>query len=655
MAIGRGSIRHISALTCAFTGNQPCARALISALSFVSFLYASAAAPAGAAQDVRVAAANANASQSAKAWHHALSLVSKPEYGPDFAHFKWVNPEAPKGGLVRLTAIGTFDSLNPFPIKGNPATSLGLIYDRLMMVSSDEGSTIYGLIAEAVSYPPDYSSVTFRLREGARFHDGEPIKPEDVIFSLNELKRVNPFYLAYYKNVVRAEKTGPREVTFYFDKKNNRELPFITAELFVLPKHYWTGTGKDGKPRDLAKSTLEVPLGSGPYRIAEVKPGRSITYERVADYWAKDLPVTRGRWNFDRIRFEYFRDTTVAFEAFKAGKIDFTQENNSKRWATAYDFPAVADGLVKRETLAIKRVAGMQGFVFNLRRRKFQDPRVRRAFNLAFDFEWSNKNLFYGLYRRLNSYFDNSELAARGLPKGKELEILEEVRELVPAEVFTKPYENPVNNSPRDLRKHLREAAALFRAAGWRIKDGVLTHEKTGERMEVEFLLVQPAFERIVLPYVRNLSRLGVKASVRVVDTSQYRQRTDHFDYDMIVWSFGQSESPGNEQRDYWSSAAADKPGSRNMIGIKNPAVDKLIDRIIFARNRAELVAATRALDRVLLWNHYVVPHWYNPVAWLAYWDKFRHPEPHPRRSVAFLEVWWLDGAKAARLAEVGK
>ena len=602
-----------------------------------------------------VCAASPDAARAGRVWHHALSLVGAPKYGPNYPYFKWVNPEAPKGGTVRLHAIGTFDSLNPFPIKGNPALNLGLIYDTLMDRSLDEGSTVYGLVAEAASFPDDFSSVTFRLRKGARFHDGVEIKPEDVIFSLETLKKVNPGTAFYYKNIIRAEKTGEREVTFYFNVKNNRELPHIAAELVILPKHFWTGKGADGKPRDLARSSLEVPLGSGPYRIGEVKPGRSITYERAADYWAKNLPVVRGRWNFDRIRYEYFRDSTIAFEAFKAGKIDFYRETSSKNWATAYDFPAVAKKLVKRERLKIRRVAAMQAFVFNTRRAKFADPRVRRAFNLAFDFEWSNKNLFYGLYKRVNSYFGNSELESSGLPQGKELEILNEVRDLVPPEVFTKPFENPTNTSPRDLRKHLREAAGLLKAAGWVVKDGILTNSRTGEKMQVEFLLVQPTFERVVLPYARNLARLGIKATVRVVDTSQYRSRSDGFEFDIVVGNFAQSESPGNEQRDFWGSAAAEKRGSRNLIGIRDKAIDKLVDRIIFATDRADLVAATKALDRVLLAHHYVVPQWYNPEAWVAYWDKFSHPEPNPSRAVSFLSVWWLDAAKARKLAEAGK
>lgn len=583
--------------------------------------------------------------------HHGLSLIGTPQLGPDFPYFPYVNPDAPKGGKVRMWGLGTFDTVNPIPLKGRKAMGLGLIYDELMTPSLDEASTEYGLIAEWASYPDDYSSVTFGLRPEARWHDGKPITPEDVIFSLQVLKENNPFYAFYYKNVVRAEKTGEREVTFHFDVKGNRELPQIMGQLTIFPKHYWDGQ----KDRVAGKTTLEPPVGSGPYRIKEVEAGRYIVYERVPDYWAKDLPVRKGYFNFDEIRYDYFRDQTIAFEAFKAGQLDFFAESSSKNWATGYNFPALKKGLVvKRDDIVLKTPQPMQAFVLNTRRKMFADPRVRRAFNLAFDFEWTNKNLFYGQYKRTGSFFENTELAARGVPQGRELEILKELRaeypDYVPDEALTKPYENPKNPTPRDIRKHLREAVKLLREAGWTIKNGVLTSNKTGERMEVEFLLVSPLFERIVLPYIRNLERLGIKARVRLVDTPQYKERTDRFDFDIIVDTFPQSESPGNEQRDFWGSEAASKQGSRNTIGIRNPAVDKLVDMIIFARDRAELVAATRALDRVLLWNNYVVPQWYVPFERIAYWNRFDHPKRLPSRSVGFLQVWWYDAERAARL-----
>lgn len=585
--------------------------------------------------------------------HHALSLIGEPKLGPDFKHFDWVNPKAPKAGDIKLWAQGTFDSLNQFPVKGNQAVGLALLYDRLMENNSDEPSAEYALLAEWVSYPDDFSSVTFKIRDTAKFSDGEPVKPEDVIFTLGEVKRVSPAYRFYYKNVVKAEKTGDGLVTFRFDVKGNRELPQIVSQLPILPKHYWEAKDKDGEKRDLGKTTLEIPVGSGPYRIKEVKAGRHLIYERRDDYWAKDLPVNVGRYNFNSLRFEYFRDAQIAFEAFKAGRLDFFSENQSKRWATGYDFKAVKKNWVKTEKIQLSRGAPMQGFIFNTRLDKFSDPRVRLAFNHAFDFEWANKNLFFGQYTRTNSYFANMELAAEGLPKGRELEILEKVRDKVPPEVFTKPFQNPKNDTPRGLRKQLRTATKLLKEAGWVNKNGALTNVKTGKPMTVEMLLVSPAFERVVQPYAQSLGRLGIKVSIRLVDSSQYQRRLESFDFEMVIGTFAQSESPGNEQRNFWGTAAADRNGSRNLIGIKNPAIDAIIDEVIFAKSRPDLVAATRALDRVLLWNHYLVPQWHIPYSRVAYWDKFQRPKPGASQSVAFIESWWFDEAAAKRLAEV--
>ena len=584
--------------------------------------------------------------------HHALSLLGAPKYGPDFTHFDWVNPSAPKAGRVRRWAMGSFDSLNPFPVKGSAASLVGIIYDTLMTQSPDEPGASYGLVAEWVAYPDDYSSATVQLRQGARFHDGTPITPEDVIFSLESLKRVSPNHAFYYKDVAKVDKTGEHQVTFTFSVKGNRELPTIIGDLPVLPKHFYEGVGANGEPRDLNKSSLEIPLSSGPYRIKEVDATRSVTYERVKDWWAKDLPAAKGQWNFDEIKVVYFRDRVPAFEAFKSGQLDYWAENSAKAWATAYDFDAVKRGLVKLEKLPTRTVAYMQSFAFNVRRPQFQDPRVRRAFNLAFDFEWANKNLFYDQYARIGSYFDNSELKASGLPQGRELEILNEVKGQVPPEVFAAEWKNPHNAAPQDARKHLSEAAKLLAEAGWAPKNGVLTNAK-GEELTAEFLLVQPDFERIVQPYKAALDKLGIRASIRIVDTSQYQRRHDTFDFDIIVASFPQSESPGNEQRDFWGSEAAGKEGSRNVIGIKNPAIDKLIDRIIMAKDREDLIAATRALDRVLLWNHYVVPQFHTPYERLAIWDVYRRPDKLPSRSSSFLRVWWYDEAAAKRLAEV--
>jgi microcin C transport system substrate-binding protein len=583
--------------------------------------------------------------------HHALSLIGEPRYPADFKHFDYVNPDAPKGGVVRLSDIGGFDSLNPVLYKGEAAGGIGLVVETLMADNLDEPSTSYGLIAEWASYPDDYSSVTFKLRDEARWHDGKKITPEDAIYSLEVNKAANPRLGLYYKNVSRAEATGENEVTFYFDVKNNRELPMIMGQLTILPKHYWTGTDASGNQRDPMKTTLEPPLGSGPYRIKDVKPGRSISYERVTDYWGKDLPVNAGQWNFDEIRFEYYRDETVAFESFKAGNLDYWQETSAKNWATAYGFAAVKNGFVRRQEVPVERTHAMQCFVLNLRRPQFQDSRVRQAFNLAFDFEWANKNLFYNQYARVGSYFEGGELAApKALPEGRELEILNEVKDGVPAEVFTEIHRNPVNDNPDAMRVNLRKAVTLLKEAGWEVKNGVLTNVKTGQQMKVEFLLVSPLFERIVQPYMRNLERLGIKGTIRMVDSAQYTRRLDGFDYDIVVGNFPQSDSPGNEQRDFWGSEAAGREGSTNLIGVMNPAIDKLIDRIIFAKDRAELVAATRALDRVLLWNEFVVPQWYSPNVRIAYWARYGQPKVLPGLTPGFLQVWWFDQTLAARL-----
>jgi len=603
--------------------------------------------------------------------HHALSLVGEPKFGPDFKNFDWVNPDAPKGGTLRQWAEGTFDTLNPFSDKGVKAAGLGLVFDSLFTPSPDEPSTQYALIAECASYPEDYSSVTFRLRPEAKFQDGQPITPEDVIFSFNEFKRVNPFYAFYYKNVIKAEKTGDHEVTFAFDAKGNRELPMIVSEISVVAKHYWEGKDRSGRQRDLGLTTVEPPLGSGAYKVKYVDTGRKIIYERVPDYWAKDLPVMRGQQNFDILEYTYYRDRTPAFEDFKTGKIDLWVENQASAWAMQYQFDALKKGLVKKEAIPVKRVAPMQAFVFNLRRKQFQDPRVRHAFNLLFNFEEANKKLFFNLYQRVGSFFENSELQSKGLPEGRELEILNELRSEVPPEVFTTEWKNPVNLQDGDYRKHQQEALKLFEAAGWKISSETvddpscglfckltralgLSSARTarvlrnadGEQMTAEFLISGDTFERIILPYAKDLEALGIKATVRAVDGAQYKQREDNRDFDIIIDTFSQSNSPGNEQRDFWGSAAADKNGSRNTAGIKNPAVDKLVDKIVFAKDRAELVAATHALDRVLLWNFYVVPHWYYPYERLAYWDIFGRPDKLPSQTSAPMQVWWIDPAK---------
>lgn len=581
---------------------------------------------------------------------HALTLIDPPKFGTDFKHFDWVNPDAPKGGRIRMYREGTFDNLNPFTIKGATATGMLLVFDQLMVSSPDEPSVEYCLVCEWVSHPEDFSSVTFKLREEARFHDGKPITVDDVIFSLEAQKTANPRIGAYYKNVVSAEKTGEREVTFRFDVTGNRELPLIVGQLTILPKHYWEGKAKDGDARDISSILREAPIGSGPYKVGRVDMGRSITYERVTDWWAKDLPIARGTYNFAQITFDYFRGRTAAFESFKSGQLDFWAENTAKSWATEYDFQAVRDGKVKLERIKTETVAPMQGFAMNLRRPVFQDARVRRAFVLAFNFEAINETLLYNQYFRTDSYFDNSELASTGLPTGRELEFLNAVKDQVPPEVFTTEYKNPVGGSDRDHRKNLAQAFKLLQSAGWK-RDGRMLKNEAGETLKVEFLLGSPTFERHTQRYLADLKKLGIDASIRIVDTAQYQRRLTNFDYDIVPTGFGQSLSPGNEQRFYWGSAAADQPGSRNAMGIKNPAVDTLIDRIILAKSRSDLIAATRALDRVLLWNFYLVPLWHYPFERYAYWDKFEHPEKTPRQNPAVLQTWWVNTDKEKALA----
>jgi microcin C transport system substrate-binding protein len=588
-------------------------------------------------------------------WRHALSLFDDIKYPPGFKQFDYVSAQAPKAGVVRISEVGTFDNFNI--AVGNVRGSLEMwgisnIYEELMAPALDEISTEYGLLAEAVSFPPDISSATYRLRAEARWHDGKPVTPEDVIFSFDAYKKHDPRQGAYYRHVTKAEKVGEREVKFTFDEPGNRELPNIIGQLTILPKHWWEGTDASGKKRDIGATTLERPLGSGPYRIKEFVAGRTVVYERVKDHWGKDLNVNIGRNNFDEIRYEYFRDSTVELEAFKGDQIDFRLENSALFWATRYDFPAVKEGRVKLEEFPVRNRGVMQGFVFNTRREKFQDARVRRAFNYAFDFEEANKQLFFGQYERISSYFHGTELASSGLPQGEELAILETVRGKVPPEVFTTPYTNPQFGSPEKTRTNLREGVRLLREAGFEIRNQQLMRAVNSEPLSVEILLDEPSFERIVLFYKPNLERLGVNVTVRTVDDAQYQNRLRSWDYDIIIprpWA--QSLSPGNEQREFWSSAAADQAGSRNYAGIKNPAVDALIERVIFAKNRAELVAATRALDRVLLWNQYVVPQWTYTKDRTARWDRFGRPTEMPKygSQAVFPTIWWWDADKAAK------
>jgi len=590
-------------------------------------------------------------------WRHAVSLMGEPQYPADFKYFDYVNPNAPKGGTVRLAANGTFDNFNLVVagVKGQLAAGIGSVYETLLSNSLDEVSTAYGLLAEGLTFPADFASVTYRLRANAKWHDGQPVTPDDVIFSFNALKANSPQYAFYFEHVAKAEKTGEHDVTFTFDAPGNRELPQIIGQFPVLPKHWWDANGADGKPRNITETSLEPSLGSGPYRVKSFNAGRNIVLERVPDYWGKELPINIGTNNFDEMRFEYFRDTTVQLEGLKGDAYDFRLENSAKNWATAYDFPAVKDGRVVREEFAERASGRMQGFVMNVRRDKFKDQRVRRALNLAFDFEEMNKTVFFGAYKRIASFYEGTELAASGLPEGLEKDILDSVKDKIPESVFTTPYQNPVNGNPQSVRDNLKEADRLLKEAGWEIKSGKRINMKTNEPLAIELLANDPTFERILLFWKPSLERLGLVVNVRVVDPSQYEERMRDFDYDITTELWGQSLSPGNEQREFWGSAAADVKGSRNTIGIKDAGIDALIDRVIFAKSREELIAATHALDRVLLAHDYVVPQWTYGFSRTARWNRFSHPDKMPEYGAsAFPTIWWYDADKAAKTGKAG-
>ncbi len=576
----------------------------------------------------------------------SIAMNGVPKYSEGFSHFEYVNPNAPKGGEVRLSSIGSYDSFNAFIAKGVTASGIGIIYETLTTGSSDEAFTEYGLIADQIEYPEDRTWVIYHLNPKARFHDGESINVDDVIFTFNTLmEKGAPFYKSYYGDIVEVKDLGDRRVKFNFrEGMTNRELVLITGQLPVLPKHYW-------EDKDFSKSTLQPPLGSGPYRIKDFKAGKYITYERVKDYWAADHPVNKGSNNFDTVRYDYYRDATVALEAYKAGKYDFREENNSKMWASMYSGKTFEKNLTIREEIPHELPRGMQAFAFNLRRSIFKDRKVREAIGYAFDFEWSNKNLFYGQYRRTDSFYENSELASSGLPSPEELAILEPFRKDLPDEVFTKEYKPPVTDGSGNIRKQLLSASKLLTAAGWEIKEGKRVNSETGEELKFEILLISPAFERIVLPFKKNLERMGIEASVRVVDTSQYVNRIRSFDFDVFVMVIGQSLSPGNEQDNYWSCKAAETSGARNYIGICNPSIDKLIRLVIEAPDREQLITRTKALDRALLWGHYVVPHWHINYYRLSYWNKFSRPAITPKYSLGFF-TWWVDDTKEKTMLE---
>lgn len=619
-------------LTQKMTGRFPLNTRLI-AVAAVLMVFAFQAAPAAGADVQGV---------------HGLAMHGAPKYAADFTHLDYVNPDAPKGGALRLAAIGTFDNLNPYIIKGTPAAGAGMVFDTLLASTDDEPFSEYGLLAQSIDMAEDRSWVAFDLRPQARWHDGAPVTADDVVFSFQTLlAKGHPFYRAYYANVKEAVAQGPSRVKFVFDAADNRELPLIIGQMPVLQKKSWEGKNFD-------ETTLTPLEGSGPYRVETVDPGRRIVYRRVADWWGRDLPINRGRYNYDTISYDYYRDEQVALQAFFAGEYDFRQENIAKAWATAYDAPPVKDGRIVKAEQDNDLPTGMQAFAFNTRRAIFADARVRQALGHAFDFEWSNKQFAFGSYVRTQSFFSNSDLASSGLPSGRELEILEGFRGKIPDEVFTTPYATPKTDGSGNLRANLKTGMDLLKGAGYAPgKGGAM--EKDGKPLTFEILLNSPTFERWVAPFVQNLRKMGITATIRIVDTAQYQNRMDAFDFDMTIETFGQSLSPGNEQRDFWSSAKAEVKGSRNVIGVRDPIIDTLVDMIIAAPDRDELVARTRALDRVLLWGHYVIPQWHIGYFRLAYWDKFGRPAKNAPYGLGVVDTWWIDGQKAAKIPAVDK
>lgn len=591
-------------------------------------------------------AVRASAEVTQTAGSHAVALYDTPKYPADFQHFDYVNPDAPKGGTLRLSALQTFDSLNPYIIKGVQAAGAEIPFESLVERSQDEPFTVYGLLAQTINVAPDKSWTEFTLRPEARFHDGKPVTADDVVFSFQTLvEKGSPTFRMMYRDVTKAEALDTRHVRFTFKDGSNRQLPLKIGEFPVFAKHFWDG-------KDFAATTLQPILGSGPYKIAAVEPGRSISYERVKDYWGAQLPNNRGRYNFDILHFDYYRDETVQLESFLAGRYDLRQENTAKLWATGYNTPALKSGTLIKQEIPNELPVGMQGFILNQRRPQFQDIRVREALDLAFDFAWGNKTTAFGAYKRTESYFANTELAATGLPSADELKILEPFRGKIPDAVFTSEYKEPVTDGSGDIRDNLRRASALFQEAGWVLKDGKLVNGKTGEPFRFVILASDNRFDRWVQPYFRNLERLGLKPSVRIVDSAQFQHLVNHFDFDVIVSGFSHPLSPTLEQRNYWSSANADVVGSNNLIGIKNPVVDALVEGIIAAKDRNDLVNHCRALDRVLLWNRYVIPQWHISTHRVAYWNKFGQPKIPPKYGLGYLDQWWLDAEKAKTLPQ---
>tara|TARA_Y100001970_G_scaffold216812_1_gene265422 strand:- start:13285 stop:15120 length:1836 start_codon:yes stop_codon:yes gene_type:complete len=575
---------------------------------------------------------------------HGLSLFEDLKYPSNFSHFDYVNLDAPKGGSVKYATVGSFDNLNPYILKGVSAAGTGLPFDTLLYSALDEPDSAYGLIASSVERASDNSWVKFKINKNARWHDGTKITTDDVIFSFNILKeKGHPNFAIMLSGIISADKLSDTEVIYRISDIDNRKLPLIIGGLPVLSKTFFS-------KNIFEKSTLTSPLGSGPYKIEEVDPGRSISFRRVKNYWAKDLPVNRGRYNFDEIIYDYYRDRDVMVEALKAGEYDFHEEYTSKTWSTAYDIRAVQDGWLKKEVIEDNTPSGVQAFFINTRREKFKNPELREALSLAFDFEWTNKNLFFGLYERMSSYFENSELASTGLPEGAELALLETYRGKVPDSVFLREFIPPKTDGSGNIRKNLRRAAGLLNGIGWNLVNGKRINSETGQLLEIEFLYFERTFERILGPYARNLEKLGIDVTLRLVDVTQYIRRLEEHDFDMTTRRFVQQLSPGAELVSYFNSMTANQKGTLNASGIMDPVVDELVSGVLRARNREELIVSARALDRVLLWGHYMVPQWFKGVHHIVYWDIFDRPKIKPKYAIG-LDTWWIDRDKTDALS----
>ncbi len=584
------------------------------------------------------------AQDTTKSW--AIAEFGQPKYGPDMPHWPYADPEAPKGGSIVLGAFGSFDTLNTMIERGSWPSSIGLTGAALMTGSADELVAAYGVIAETAEYPADKSWIAFDLRPEARWHDGTPITADDFVFAFDFTRQNGRLFLrSFYDDVEGCAAETPKRLKCTMRTKDTMKPLLAISSLSPLPRHYWSQPG-----RDLPKTTLEPPVAAGPYRIKAVDPGRSITYERVRDWWAKDLPQMRGLYNVDEIRFDYYRDDTVMFEAFMAGRMDFWEENKAQRWANAYTTAAVTEGRVVRRETPDNTPRGVSGYVMNTRRPIFQDIRVRQAINWLYDFETIQRQLLYGQYKRVKSWFPNSEYGASGAPTAEELDILAPYKDRLPPEALTKAFEPPVTDGTGNNRANVREALRLFKEAGWEVRNGVLANAKTGQPFAFEILMYDPGFVRVTEPFVVALKRVGIDAQIRVVDTAQYKVRTDEYDFDMVNLGLNFFAPPGPELRSFFSSRMVDVNGQGNIAGIKDPVVDDLMDRIVAGTDLSAIEAATRALDRTLLWGYYVVPLWYNDKDRLAYWDKFGYPQTMGKYSNGFPTTWWIDPAKASAL-----